>query len=67
MPLPRNTQVIADRPLRNRASHKAAPKCSCYDSDCNFVASPSRCWIGDCNTGPADGYCPLMLSKEVTK
>jgi len=46
------------------ATHTPASKCSDYDEDCFSVVNPTACWVGNEAIGMADGYCPLMLTKE---
>jgi len=38
--------------------------CADYDDECSEVKCPTKCWIGNELTGPANGYCPLMSQGE---
>jgi hypothetical protein len=40
--------------------NELGPICDQWDEDCIDVVCPTKCWIGDENTGPATGYCPMM-------
>lgn len=44
------------------AEHRTRRKrCPDYDSECKDVPCPLYCFLGDERTGPAEGYCPLLL------
>lgn len=52
------------KPIKPKEKLYDKDRCSAYGDDCKYVPNPVACFIGNKECGIADGYCPLIHSKN---